>query len=152
MHIGDLRISRYADRPDPPFPAQTKAQHHNQRQRQAVRPQLHGLPAIGLIPQLPAIGIAAQSAKSHSVSQQNLPWQRPNPMKQTGKSPEQAGPEWNRKQKQSTQCERLGQQIRRQQLPRGMPAAFERITWAGHGPESCEPCAATPGLQTRCAP
>jgi hypothetical protein len=33
-----------------------------------------------------------------------------------------------------------------------MPAAFERVTWAGHDPGSCEPCAAVPDLQTRCAP
>lgn len=152
MHIGDLRVSRHADRSDPPFPAQTKAQHHNQRQRQAVRAQLHRLPALRLIPQLPAIGIPTQSTKCMRMRQQNLPWQHPKAMQHTAERREQTGPEWNRQEKHHTQSERLGQQIRRQQLPRGMPAAFERITWAGHDPGSSGPCAAVPGLLTRCAP
>jgi len=75
------------------------------------------LPAARLIPQLPAIGVAAQSAKSLRMLQQNLPWQYPRGVQQTGESPEQTGPEWNRQEKQNTQSERLGQQICRQQLP-----------------------------------
>ncbi len=45
VHIRCLRVSRYADRTHSPLPTQTKAQHHDQRQRQAVRAQLHRLPA-----------------------------------------------------------------------------------------------------------
>jgi hypothetical protein len=96
MHIGDLRISRHTDRSDPPLAAQTKAQHHDQWQRQTVRAQLHRLPAIRTIPQLPAIGITAQSAECSWMTQQNLPWQYPNAMQQTSRSPEQMGSEWNR--------------------------------------------------------
>ena len=117
MHIGCLRVSRHTDRAHPPLPAQTKTQHHNQWQRQAVGAQLHSLPATCLIPQLPAIGVAAQSAKSLRMLQQNLPWHHPSGVQQTGESPEQTGPVWNRQEKQGTQSERLGQQIRRQQLP-----------------------------------
>lgn len=56
-----------------------------------------------------------------------------------------------RDQSLHTVCEeascRLGQEIGRQQQPRGLPAAFEGgITWAGHDPGSSEPCAAAPGL------
>jgi len=117
VQIRRLRIPGYTDRSDPPFTAQSKAQHHNQRQGQAVRTQLHRLPAIGLIPQLPAIGITTQSAESFGMTQQNLTGQYPHGMDQTGDRPEQAGPERQDKQKQSAQGQRLGQEIRRQQLP-----------------------------------
>ncbi|EJM05181.1 hypothetical protein PMI23_00638 [Pseudomonas sp. GM24] len=117
MQIRRLRVPGHTDRSDPPLAAQAKTQNHDQWQREAVLAQLHRLPTISLIPQLPAIDVPAQSAKSPTVIQQNLPRQHPDAMKQAGESPEQTGPEWNRKQKQRTQCERLGQQIRRQQLP-----------------------------------
>jgi hypothetical protein len=39
-----------------------------------------------------------------------------------------------------------------QQAPGRLPVAFEPITWAGHGPGSCEPCAVIQDLRTRCAP
>ena len=80
MHIRRLRIPWHTDRPDPPLAPQPKTQHHDQRQRQAVRTQLHRLPASRLTPQLPAIGIAAQAAKRLRMSQQNLPRQHPNAM------------------------------------------------------------------------
>ena len=117
MHIRRLRIPGHADRPDPSLIAQTKTQYHDQRQRQAVRPQLHGLPTHRLIPQLPAIGIATQAAKRLWVCQQNLSRQCPNAVSQTAKSAEQTGPDRYREKKQRTQREQLGQKIRRQQLP-----------------------------------
>jgi hypothetical protein len=117
VHIRRLRIARHTDRPDPSLIAQTKTQHHNQWQRQTVRPQLHGLPTYRLIPQLPTIGIATQAAKRLRVCQQNLSRQCPNAMSQAAKNAEQTGPDRHGKKKQRTQREKLGQKIRRQQLP-----------------------------------
>lgn len=152
MHICRLRIVGNADRSNPSFASQSITQHHDQRQRQAVRKQLHRLPTRHLIPQLPAIGIATQAAKCHWMCQQNLPRQQPDAVNYTQRNTEQKRPDWNRKKKQRTQREQLGHKICRQQLPRGMPAAFERITWAGHDPGSCEPCAEVPDLPIRRVP
>ncbi len=117
MQIRRLRVPGHADRPDPPLPTQSKAQNHDQWQRQTVRAQLHRLPAIGLIPQLPAIGVTTQSAECIGMTQQNLAGQHPCSMAQTGYRTKQTDPERQDKQKQSAQGERLGQEIRRQQLP-----------------------------------
>ncbi len=117
MQIRRLRIPGHANRPDPTLAAQPKAQHHDQWQRQAVRAQLHRLPAIGLTPQLPAIGVTTQSAECLGMTQQNLAGQHPRGMDQAGDTTEQTDPERDDKQKQSAQGERLGQEIRRQQLP-----------------------------------
>lgn len=117
MHIRRLRIPRHADRPDPSLAPQTKAQHHDQRQCQAVRPQLHGLPAQRLIPQLPAIGISTQAPKGLRVCQQNVPRQRPDTVSHAQRNAEQTDPERYREKQQRTQREQLGQKIRRQQLP-----------------------------------
>ncbi len=95
MHIGRLRVPWHADRPDLPFAAQAKPQHHNQRQRQTVAAQLRCLPAISLIEDLPAVGIAAQPTKCLWMAEQNLPWQYPNTMQHAAESPEQTGPNWN---------------------------------------------------------
>jgi len=100
-----------------PFAGQAKPQHNDQWQRQAVRSQLHRLPTPCPIPQLPAFGIATQSAICLRVCQQNLTGQHPNAMRQTAKSAEQTGPDRYRQNKQRTQREQLGQKIRRQQLP-----------------------------------
>lgn len=117
MQVRRLRVPGHADRSDPPLAAQAKTQNHNQWQRKAVRTQLRRLPTISLIPHLPTIDVPTQSTKRLGMIQQNLPWQYQKAMQQTAKSAEQTGPEWNREQKQSAQRERLGQQIRRQQLP-----------------------------------
>lgn len=117
MHIGRLRVSWHADRPDPPLAAQAKPQHHDQRQRQTVAAQLHRLPAVRLIPDLPAIGVAAQPTKCRWMAEQNVPWQHPKTVQRAPESREQTGPHGNRQEKQRAQGERLGQQIRRQQVP-----------------------------------
>ena len=117
MHIRRLRVAGYADRPDTAFAAQAKPQHHDQRQRQAVRSQLHRLPTPRLIPQLPAFGIATQAAICLRMCQQNLTGQYPNAMRQTAESAEHTGPDRYRQKKQRAQREQLGQKIRRQQLP-----------------------------------
>lgn len=117
MQIRRLRVPWYADRSDAPLTAQTKTQHHDQRQCKAVRSQLHRLPAIRLIPQLPAVAVSTQTAHCLGMTEQNLPRQHPKPVKQANESPEQARPQGNGKHKQGTQSECLGQQIRRQQLP-----------------------------------
>jgi len=117
MHIGRLRVPGHADRPDLPLTPQAKPQHHDQRQRKTVTAQLRRLPAISLIPDLPAIGIATQSTKCLWMAEQNLPRQHPNAMQQAAERREQTGPRGNRQQKKCAQGERLSQQIRRQQLP-----------------------------------
>jgi len=117
VHIGRLRIPGHAKGPDAPFALQTKTQHHCQWQRQAVRTQLHRLPSPRLIPQLPAIGVTAQAAKSPWVRQENVSGQRPGAVQQTAQGTGQTGPEGDGKQAQRTQREQLGHKIRRQQLP-----------------------------------
>lgn len=72
---------------------------------------------MSLIPDLPAIAVAPQAAKSVGMDEQNLARQRPGPMNETATSAEQTGPERNRQHKHRAQSECLGQQIRRQQLP-----------------------------------
>ena len=117
MHIRRLRVVRHADCPHTPLTAQTKTQHDDHWQRQAIRPQLHGLPAMGGTPQLPAIGITAQTGKRRGMSQQNLPRQRPQAMGQAQRNAGQARPDRYREKSQRTQREQLGQKISRQQLP-----------------------------------
>ncbi len=51
------------------------------------------------------------------MTQQYLARQHPGSVAQTGKHAEQAAPERQDKQKQGAQCQRLRQEIRRQQLP-----------------------------------
>jgi len=70
-----------------------------------------------LIPQLPAIGIATQTAKRLWMCQQDLSRQQPNAMRQAQRNGRQTGPDGYRKKKQRTQREQLGQDISRQQLP-----------------------------------
>ncbi len=117
MHVRRLRVPWHANRADSSLAAQSKTQHHDQRQGQAVPAQLNGLPAVRLIPDLPAIRIATQAAKRLRVCEQDLSWQHPGSLRQTTHGGRQTDPERYGKKAQRTQREQLGQQIRRQQLP-----------------------------------
>jgi hypothetical protein len=75
------------------------------------------LPTLSLIPQLPTIGVPAQATICLRVRQQNLLWQRPKAVGKAQQNTERTGPERYREKKQRTQREKLGQKIRRQQLP-----------------------------------
>jgi hypothetical protein len=100
MDIRRLRIVWDAERSDAALTSQTKSQDHHQWQCQAVRSQLHGLPTRRLIPQLPAIGIATQTAKRLWMCQQDLSRQQPNAMRQAQREGRQTGPDGYRKKKQ----------------------------------------------------
>ncbi|MNN80873.1 hypothetical protein D3C81_1976370 [compost metagenome] len=95
MNIRRQGIARHTDRTHPALATQAKAQHHDQRQGQAVGAQLHGLPATGPAPQLPAIGIAAQATEGCGMSQENLPGQHPGAVRQAQQDTRQAGPQGN---------------------------------------------------------
>ena len=146
------RVAGNAHGPHPPLVTQAKTYDHGPGQRQAVAAQLCRLPAIGPAVQLPTFGIMAQTGKGAAMGQPNVPWKGPGPMQQAQQNPEHMCPERNRQKVNRDQRQRLGCKIGRQQLPRGMPAALETLTWAGHDPESSGPCAAAQGLRTRNVP
>ena len=152
MLIGRQRVAGYASRTHPTLASQTKTHNHQRRQRDTVATQLNSLPTVSATPQLPTLSITPQAANGRGMGQADMPWPHPNPVAQTHKSPQHLSPGRYRKKADCDQRQRLGCKIRRQQVPGSTPAAFEKITWAGHDPGSCEPCAATPGLRTRCAP
>lgn len=152
MDIGGLRSMGYTHRTYPPFPRQPVAQHHDQRQRQAVRAQLYGVPTSRRAPQLPAVGIAAQATNRRTVGQANMTRQGPQGMGQARQYTQYGNPERYGQQVQRTECQHLGKEIRRQQPPAGLPAAFKAITWAGHDPGSSGPCVAAPDLPIRHVP
>ena len=84
------RVGGDTHRPNPPFTRQLETHNHHPRQSQAVAAQLHRLPAPCTAPQLPAIGIAAQAAKSLGMGQSNMPWQHPNTVRQAQQNAEHA--------------------------------------------------------------
>lgn len=152
MGIGGLRSMGYTDRAHPPLPRQPVAQHHDQRQRQAVRAQLYGVPASRRAPQLPAVSIAAQATNRRTVGQANMTRQGPQGMGQARQHTECSHRERYDQQAQRNECKQLGKEICRQQPPAGLPAAFEGITWAGHDLGLSGPCAAAQDLPIRHAP
>ena len=81
-----------AHRPHPPLTRQAKTHNYHQGQRQAVAAQLYRLPALVPAPQLPTIGIMAQPGNGTAMGQADVPWQRPDPMRQTQQSAEQLCP------------------------------------------------------------
>eukprot|EP01133_Synstelium_polycarpum_P010949 gene10949-12758_t len=103
MHIGSLRIPWHADRTHPPVTLHPKAQHHGQRQRQAVGAQLHAVPATRGAPQLPAILVAAQATDRRTVSQQDMTRQYPTGMGQAQQGAKGSEPPGHIEKPQRTQ-------------------------------------------------
>jgi len=152
MFIRRQRVARHTQRVHTTLALQAKTQHDDKWQCQAVGAQLHRLPAISPVPELPAIGVTAQPAKGPAVGQRQLTRYHPGAMGQAHSNAKHGEPDWDSHQQQRTQGKHLGQEISRQQLPGGLPAAFEAVTSAGHGPGSSGPCAAVQGLRIRYAP
>ncbi len=94
MLITGQRVARNADPSGEALSLHPKKQHDGDRERQAVAPKLHPLPAGSLVPQLPAAFVMAQRAPGLSMGQQNLPRQGPAGVRETTGQAEQFDPQW----------------------------------------------------------
>ncbi len=149
MAVGAQCIGRDTAAKDAPAARQAHAQYDQPGQRQAVRAQLHRLPAASGAPQLPAPLVMAHAAEGPRAAQQYLAVQPPGTVGQADQrkrrlQPDRQRRQQDRQQRQGPQC-----QARRQQDRRDPPAAFERLNPAGHGPGSSAPSAAGRRLPAR---
>lgn len=100
MLIGRHRPAGDANATREPAAWHLEAQHHDQRQRNAIRPQLDGLPACPPAPERPAVLIMAQSEPGRTAGKQDARRYHPDGMQQAQQQAEQPEPERNRQHQQ----------------------------------------------------
>jgi len=132
--IGPQRITRHTLALPQPLPRPLEAQHHQRRQRNAVPAQTHRLPATGTAEHAPAARITAQASHGMLMGQQDTSRDGPASMGDTGGDDGKGLPPGQRARPNGEPCQHLANQVGRQQPARAVPAAFETLTWAGHGP------------------
>ena len=150
--IGRQGVGWNADTTTEPLPRSAITDDHQTRQCHAVVAQLHRMPSCPRRPQLPAIAIAPQTGHCQGMTEQDVARHDPDNMGQTHPQQSQFDSTRHCEHQAGNQCQQMAHKAHHQQTPRRPPATFEPITWAGHGPESCEPCAAIRDLRTRRAP
>ena len=150
--VGGHGVGGDADAAAEPLPRPAIAHDHQSWQGHAVVAQLHRAPAPSHRPQLPTVTVTTQARYCRGMTEQHLARHDPSPMGQAQQQQDQLDSPRQRQHQARRQRQQMPSRAHHQQAPGRLPVAFEPLTLAGHGPGSCEPCAAIRDLRTRCAP